>query len=48
VLSRDIKTIKENTDNRIFKDQIVADVSREIDVARLQKLKKKLDKRRKK
>jgi hypothetical protein len=48
ILSSDIKTIKENTGSRVFKEQIVADISREVDVAKLQKLKKKLDKRRKK
>jgi hypothetical protein len=48
ILSRDIKEIKENTVNHEFKEQIVADAGREIDMARLKKLKKKLDKRRKK
>lgn len=48
VVSRDIKAIKEDTIVHISREQIGEGKNRSIDIIRLQKLKRKLDKRRKK
>jgi hypothetical protein len=49
MISRVIDQIKDNPDDSVvFKEQIVADVSRAVDVDNLKRLKKKLDRRRSK